>query len=202
MFGRHHPRTFDEHVPLDRTRLLLALFALVMFALCFTPAPIEPLGSYRGSRELQIADSVLQIPMPVLNDLQSEHPHSSILQPAILQHTERVDVDRRPALRAPGGRRARRRSASRICLRLRALDQQLRRGTRRAACRAARAPGRARGSRPARRRPAAAARPDPRHRPSRRRTSRPRTTALMSDTQRRIAHRRRGTAARARRRPG
>jgi membrane-associated protease RseP (regulator of RpoE activity) len=41
-FGRHHPPTFDEHVPLDRTRLWLALFALFMFIVCFTPAPIEP----------------------------------------------------------------------------------------------------------------------------------------------------------------
>jgi len=40
MFGPRHPRVFDEEVPLDRTRLLLALFAVVMFALCFTPAPI------------------------------------------------------------------------------------------------------------------------------------------------------------------
>jgi membrane-associated protease RseP (regulator of RpoE activity) len=46
-FGRHHPRTFDEHVPLDRNRLLLALFAIVMFALCFTPAPIEPMQMIR-----------------------------------------------------------------------------------------------------------------------------------------------------------
>jgi membrane-associated protease RseP (regulator of RpoE activity) len=40
-FGRHHPRTFDEAVPLDRTRLLLAAFAVMMFALCFTPVPIR-----------------------------------------------------------------------------------------------------------------------------------------------------------------
>ncbi len=46
-FGRHHPRTFDEDVPLDRTRKLLALVALVMFVLCFTPAPIEPLELIR-----------------------------------------------------------------------------------------------------------------------------------------------------------
>jgi membrane-associated protease RseP (regulator of RpoE activity) len=44
LFGPRHPRVFDEHVPLDRTRLLLALAALVMFILCFTPAPIEPTG--------------------------------------------------------------------------------------------------------------------------------------------------------------
>jgi membrane-associated protease RseP (regulator of RpoE activity) len=43
LFGRHHPRTFDENIPLDRTRLVLAVLALVMFVLCFTPAPIEPL---------------------------------------------------------------------------------------------------------------------------------------------------------------
>jgi membrane-associated protease RseP (regulator of RpoE activity) len=43
MFGPRHPRTIDEDVPLDRLRLLLALFALIMFILCFTPAPIEPL---------------------------------------------------------------------------------------------------------------------------------------------------------------
>ena len=42
-FGPRHPRVFDEHVPLDRTRLLLALAALVMFILCFTPAPIQPM---------------------------------------------------------------------------------------------------------------------------------------------------------------
>jgi membrane-associated protease RseP (regulator of RpoE activity) len=39
--GPRHPRVMDEVVPLDRTRLALAVFALVMFGLCFTPAPIE-----------------------------------------------------------------------------------------------------------------------------------------------------------------
>jgi membrane-associated protease RseP (regulator of RpoE activity) len=42
-FGPRHPRTIDEHVPLDKGRLWLALFALVMFVVCFTPAPVEPL---------------------------------------------------------------------------------------------------------------------------------------------------------------
>jgi len=41
-FGARHPRTPDEHVPLDRTRVALALVALVMFIVCFTPAPIQP----------------------------------------------------------------------------------------------------------------------------------------------------------------
>ena len=40
-FGLHHPRTTDEDVPLDRNRMYLAVFALVMFILCFTPSPIQ-----------------------------------------------------------------------------------------------------------------------------------------------------------------
>ncbi|MDP6579161.1 MAG: hypothetical protein QF681_00775, partial [Vicinamibacterales bacterium] len=40
-FGPRHPRTLDHHIPLDRTRVLVAVGALVMFVLCFTPAPIE-----------------------------------------------------------------------------------------------------------------------------------------------------------------
>jgi membrane-associated protease RseP (regulator of RpoE activity) len=42
-FGPRHPRTIDEDVPLDTGRKWLAVFALIMFALCFTPAPIEPM---------------------------------------------------------------------------------------------------------------------------------------------------------------
>ena len=43
VFGPRHPRVFDEQVPLDSTRRWLALFALIMFILCFTPAPIRPM---------------------------------------------------------------------------------------------------------------------------------------------------------------
>jgi membrane-associated protease RseP (regulator of RpoE activity) len=43
VFGRHHPRTFDEDVSLDRRRKWLALFAVVMFVLSFTPVPIKVL---------------------------------------------------------------------------------------------------------------------------------------------------------------
>jgi membrane-associated protease RseP (regulator of RpoE activity) len=42
-FGPRHPRTPDEDEPLDTMRKRLAIFAVVMFVLCFTPAPIEPL---------------------------------------------------------------------------------------------------------------------------------------------------------------
>ena len=41
LFGPRHPPTLDEHVPLDRTRMAVAAFALFMFVVCFTPAPIE-----------------------------------------------------------------------------------------------------------------------------------------------------------------
>jgi membrane-associated protease RseP (regulator of RpoE activity) len=42
VFGRHHPRTPDENQPLDRSRKFLALAALAILIVCFTPAPIEP----------------------------------------------------------------------------------------------------------------------------------------------------------------
>jgi membrane-associated protease RseP (regulator of RpoE activity) len=41
MFGPQHPRVHDEHVPLDRTRVILAFVALAMFILCFTPVPLQ-----------------------------------------------------------------------------------------------------------------------------------------------------------------
>ena len=47
MFGRHHPRTPDEDQPLDRARFVLALIALAMLILCFTPAPISPIELIR-----------------------------------------------------------------------------------------------------------------------------------------------------------
>jgi len=40
--GQHHPRTMDENIPLDRTRLWLAVAAAAIFILCFTYSPIEP----------------------------------------------------------------------------------------------------------------------------------------------------------------
>ena len=42
-FGVRHPPVIDEDVPLDRRRKILAVVALVIFALCFTPAPIQEL---------------------------------------------------------------------------------------------------------------------------------------------------------------
>jgi membrane-associated protease RseP (regulator of RpoE activity) len=41
LFGPHHPPTLDDETPLDRGRVWLAAFALVMLIVCFTPAPIE-----------------------------------------------------------------------------------------------------------------------------------------------------------------
>ena len=42
-FGVRHPPVLDEDVPLDRRRQILAIVAAVIFALCFTPAPIQEL---------------------------------------------------------------------------------------------------------------------------------------------------------------
>ncbi len=39
--GPRHPRTLDHHIPLDRIRVRVAVAALIMFMLCFTPVPIE-----------------------------------------------------------------------------------------------------------------------------------------------------------------
>jgi len=47
-FGPRHPRTADEQVPLDSTRQWLALFALIMFVLCFTYDPISPMELVSG----------------------------------------------------------------------------------------------------------------------------------------------------------
>jgi hypothetical protein len=41
-FGPRHPRTIDEDIPIDTGRIWLAAFAVLMFILCFTPAPIQP----------------------------------------------------------------------------------------------------------------------------------------------------------------
>jgi len=42
-FGVRHPPVIDEDVPLDTTRKVLAVVAAIIFALCFTPAPIQEL---------------------------------------------------------------------------------------------------------------------------------------------------------------
>jgi hypothetical protein len=40
--GPRHPRVVYEHLPLDPGRQRVALAAVAMFVLCFTPVPIEP----------------------------------------------------------------------------------------------------------------------------------------------------------------
>jgi membrane-associated protease RseP (regulator of RpoE activity) len=41
--GPRHPRVIYEHEPLAPGRLAVAIFAIVMFALCFMPVPLEPM---------------------------------------------------------------------------------------------------------------------------------------------------------------
>jgi hypothetical protein len=47
-FGPRHPRTHDEDMPLDTGRKWLAVFAVLMFVLCFTPAPISTMDLVTG----------------------------------------------------------------------------------------------------------------------------------------------------------
>jgi hypothetical protein len=47
LVGRRHPPTIDEHTPLDRQRVWIAIAALIIFVLCFTPAPIQPMDLIR-----------------------------------------------------------------------------------------------------------------------------------------------------------
>ena len=42
VFGLRHPPTEDHEVALDSRRLVVAALALLVFAACFTPAPIQP----------------------------------------------------------------------------------------------------------------------------------------------------------------
>lgn len=43
VFGPDHPPVHDEHEPIGRVRIGIAIFAVVMFALSFTPVPISPM---------------------------------------------------------------------------------------------------------------------------------------------------------------
>ncbi len=47
-FGLDHPDVGEQHLPIGRARLALALFAVVMFALSFTPVPISPIDFVGG----------------------------------------------------------------------------------------------------------------------------------------------------------
>ena len=47
--GVSHPRVVDEETPLDPTRRAIAVLALVLFVICFTPIPIEISGLNAGA---------------------------------------------------------------------------------------------------------------------------------------------------------
>jgi len=40
-FGARHPRVLNEHEPLGAGRQAIAVIAVIIFVLCFTPVPIE-----------------------------------------------------------------------------------------------------------------------------------------------------------------
>jgi membrane-associated protease RseP (regulator of RpoE activity) len=41
LFGPHHPRVLNEYEPIGHERILIAVFALIMLVLCFTPVPLD-----------------------------------------------------------------------------------------------------------------------------------------------------------------
>jgi membrane-associated protease RseP (regulator of RpoE activity) len=47
-FGLDHPRVGEEHLPLGNARLALAVFAVAIFVLSFTPVPISPMEFVGG----------------------------------------------------------------------------------------------------------------------------------------------------------
>ena len=47
LLGPHHPPTLDDEQPLDRGRVAMAVVAMIILALCFTPVPI---GEILGGR--------------------------------------------------------------------------------------------------------------------------------------------------------
>ncbi|HSC29251.1 MAG TPA: site-2 protease family protein [Vicinamibacterales bacterium] len=48
VLGPRHPRVVNEYEPLGRGRLLIALAALAMLIVCFTPVPIQPYDLVRN----------------------------------------------------------------------------------------------------------------------------------------------------------
>jgi hypothetical protein len=43
-FGFRHPRVVNEDITLTPARRMVAIAALLIFVLCFTPVPIQVLG--------------------------------------------------------------------------------------------------------------------------------------------------------------
>lgn len=62
MTGPHHPRVWDEDVPLNRERLIVAGLAVIVFVLCFTPTPIEIHDLVRGTEPAGATASLLAVP--------------------------------------------------------------------------------------------------------------------------------------------
>ena len=67
--GPHHPRVWDEDVPLNRERIILAAVAMIVFALCFTPNPIEFHDLVGASHEGSVAGLPILRALPDLRAL-------------------------------------------------------------------------------------------------------------------------------------
>lgn len=58
LLGPRHPSVIYEYEPLGPGRRLIALLALLMLIVCFTPAPIEPYDLIRQSSSVRVGDAV------------------------------------------------------------------------------------------------------------------------------------------------
>ena len=67
--GLSHPPTGNDHLPLGRRRTALALAAAIVFLLCFTPVPVEPID--------RLVDATSPIAAPALTP--SGRPRQSML---------------------------------------------------------------------------------------------------------------------------
>jgi len=92
-FGPRHPRVFDEEQPLDRSRLALAVFAVAMFVLSFTPAPIRPIDVIQSPQKPAGRSASAGIRE------RGRIGEMSHLSYPTLQDAERIDVHDRPTLK-------------------------------------------------------------------------------------------------------
>ena len=106
--GPRHPRTSDDHVPLDPTRCRVAAGAVAIFVLCFTAAPID-VSRLLPQEDIAIGE---QVSGPRASEAWSRSTEegargSALIQGAPsqgrygrvgahLEHRQRIDVDRHP----------------------------------------------------------------------------------------------------------
>ena len=106
--GPRHPRTSDDHIPLDPTRRRVAAGAMAIFLLCFTAAPID-VSRLLPQEDIAIGEQVSgpRASEAWLRSTEEGARGSALIQGAPskgrygrvgarLEHRQRIDVDRHP----------------------------------------------------------------------------------------------------------